>query len=56
MVLKQAHKQGYMEFGWPLSLFPGSEARNPYNFQSDRSVFVIHGRVLHNTPKHMPMR
>ena len=54
MVLKQA--QGHKEFGWPLSLVPGSEALNPWNFPSDRSVFVIHGGVPQNTPKCMPMR
>ena len=33
--------QCYQEFGWPLSLLPGREPPNPWNFQSDWSVFLL---------------
>lgn len=34
------------KFGWTLSLIPGMETLNPWNFTTDRRIFVILGGLL----------
>lgn len=45
-----------VSFIWSLSQVSGLEFLEPGNSLSDRSVFVIHGGLLNNTPKFMLMR
>jgi len=35
------------KFGWPLSLLPGMETLNPWNFTTDRRIVILGGLLGH---------